>query len=108
MPPTNDYKLCRGLLDSPKHTDSQRKTLSMRQVPVENRLFETLVWLLVFWRTERSGTELNGDTLLNNSQWKSVSSREVINAIYSVKQYVNLATIFIIIINNDLQETSRL
>ena len=26
--------LCKGLLDSPKHIDSQWKTLSMRQVPV--------------------------------------------------------------------------
>ena len=60
MPPTNDYmslmkwslvsasiffyilysiedlglKVCRGQLDDTKHTDSQRKILSMRQVPV--------------------------------------------------------------------------
>ena len=27
-------KFCRGLLDSPKHMDSQRKALSLRQVPV--------------------------------------------------------------------------
>ena len=27
--------LCKGLLDSPKHINSQWKTLSMRQVPVE-------------------------------------------------------------------------
>ena len=44
-------KCCRGmdgLLDSPKHTNSQRKTLSMRQMPVNKSLINNFVELRLF------------------------------------------------------------
>ena len=50
--------------------------------------------------TKQSGTEQN--ILQNKSNFKCInSSRQVINAIYSVEEYANLATTNVIIINND-------
>ena len=46
-------------------------------------------------------TEQNKDILRNKSHCKCFSfTREVINAIYSVEEYANLATTLIVIIKN--------
>ena len=67
----------------------------------EYGLPENFVWLMVFCGRERIRTERIKDILRNKSNGKCISfSKEVITAIYSVEAYVNLAIIFIIIINN--------
>ena len=57
----------------------------------------------VLWKgTNQKGTDKRTEQIRNKSHCKCISfSREVIIAIYSVEEYANLATIFIIIINNN-------
>ena len=69
--------------------------------PEKYGLPEIFVWLMVFCGRERIRTEQSKDIVLNKSHCKCISSsKEVINAIYSVDEYANSSATFIIQIND--------